>query len=156
VPIILLTSQDDPRDASQFVGHRDRNDIGIGSGFELGEPRAERVTIPCDSVLNGTAAMNEKPPKILITVLANSEKLRLASCRALLWNEPQPSRELPPAGERCAIPNRRYNGCSDQYANSGHRDQPLAGRVLGSDRLDFAIELFDLFFNQAPLSRDQA
>jgi len=156
VTILLLAIQNYPRDASEFIGHRDRHHISIGAGLEFSEPRTKRMTISSHSVLDGPTTVNEQSSEIFIAVLADAQKLRLAARGTLLRNQAEPGGELSSARERCAISNRGYDGCSDQHADAGDGDQPLTRQVLGSDHFDFVIEPFDLFLYGAPLFRDQA
>ena len=79
VTILLLAIQNYPRDASEFIGHRDRHHISIGAGLEFSEPRTKRMTISSHSVLDGPTTVNEQCSEIFIAVLADAQKLRLAA-----------------------------------------------------------------------------
>jgi hypothetical protein len=114
----LLAIQHHPSDPGELIGHRYSNHIGVSSRFQIRPPGTEGMVIASHAMLYGTAAMNEKPSKIFIAVLADPEKFRFTAGRALFWDESQPGGELTPAREGRTISNRRDGGRCNQYADT--------------------------------------
>jgi hypothetical protein len=54
------------------------------------EPFAERVPVTLNVQGDRASTVYEEPPEIFIAALANSYKFRLAACRSLLRNKPEP------------------------------------------------------------------
>jgi len=127
---VHASAQHRPGDPRQLVGERDDGDILVRPAKQGLRPLAQRIVARSDMWQRRPRAMDQHLAQILVASLADSEQLRLPTCRELSGNEPQPSCKVAAMLEGLSAADRRdYCGCR-QNPEAWDRRKPL-GVIAG-------------------------
>ena len=74
--------------------------------IECIQPSADGGSVPLDPQHSGSGAMNQDLAQVDVATLADTQQVRLASCRVLPWHDPEPGRELPALAESRSVADR--------------------------------------------------
>src|SRR6516164_3789339 len=75
---------------------------------------------------HGKRARREQAAQIAVALFADAAELVFAPARVLLWNKPNPRREVPPRSECFGIGNARDQSRGQRRTDPGDRIEPLA------------------------------
>ena len=78
---------------------------------------------------HGERANGEQATQIAVALLADTAKLVLTPARVLLWDQPDPGREIPSRSEASWVSNAGDQRCSQRRTDARDRIQSLARRA---------------------------
>src|SRR5512139_2212638 len=101
------------------------------------QPAAEAVLGPVDwAQEHDPSHLHEERAKVTVPALGDAAKYGAIAGRDLSWHETKPGAEVAPAAEGRSVTDRGHHGAGDDWANAGHRHQPLASFVIIRQGLD--------------------
>ena len=90
---------------------------------------------------HGQRPGREQATQIAIASFADTAKPVLATARVLLWNEPDPGREVPSGSEELRISDAGDQGGGERRTDAGYIVEPPAGFAGSVPGHDPTIEL---------------
>src|SRR3954451_19136148 len=94
LPVTLALSHHGPGHSGKLVGKRDGGDLGRSPSQQCREPGAVFGAVDLGIADDGECTGHEQAAQIAVTLFADAAEPVLAPARVLLWNEPDPGREV--------------------------------------------------------------
>ena len=148
--------QDSPGDPGQLVGECDDDHVAVHAALQLGEPRAEALTVPHLAAQHRLRPQDEQAPEMGVAALADAQEARLPTRRMLPGDEPEPSGEVPSVRKRAAVADGGDDGSRRDRTEPRYLHQPLTVGIPGCDGDDLGRDPVDLLVELTPFLRERA